>query len=89
MKQNFDYVTMEDYSSDMAEVAQRSAHIIDAQRREIRELKTMFAAAVMAAGGKISIGNSYLIGFDRMELTAWIDEANDARVFTAKWKEAK
>lgn len=87
MRQNFDYVTMDDYASDMREQSELAAGIIDTQRREIRDLKTMFAAAVMAAGGKISIPQGYLIDISRIELTAWKCLDNDTRTFTAKWKD--
>lgn len=87
MRQDFDYVTMDDYASDMREQSELAAGIIDKQRREIRDLKMMFAAMVMAAGGKISIPRGYLLDMGRIELTVWEDLANNTRTFTAKWRE--
>lgn len=84
MKQNFGYVTMDDYASDMREQSELAAAVISNLRREIRDTKAVFVAAVMAAGGRISIPHGYLFDIDRFELTAWEDRENNCRVFTAK-----
>lgn len=87
MKQNFDYVTMDDYASDMREQSELAAAVISNLRREIRDTKAFFVAAVMAAGGRISIPRGYLLDIDHFELTAWEDRENNCRVFTARRRE--
>lgn len=60
-REDWDYVSFASYSADMDELAQRSAGIIDQQRREIDRLKLKIWVMLMAAGGKLSIPIESLI----------------------------
>lgn len=85
MRRDLDYVSMDDYRADMAEVSARGVAIIEEQRREIEALKATIWCLVMGAGGRIEVHD-----FLRMDLPAhmrltWFDRAYEMdRVYLAE-----
>jgi hypothetical protein len=57
MRENFDYVTMDNYAKDMAESASHAAGIIHELKNRKRDAERLLIAAVLAAGGKITVHN--------------------------------
>lgn len=88
MKRDFDYVSMADYSADMEELASQGAGIIERQQDEIRQLKTMMALLIEAAGGEIIVRHHHMRSAHDLEMIVSEDVAEDARRFVAKRKVA-
>ena len=55
MREDFDFVSMANYSADLKENTDRALAIHETQREEIRQLNYTIAAILLAAGGKVSI----------------------------------
>ena len=55
MRENFDYVTMETYSADMAENTQRALSAIMTKQYEMKLLHRMIWMLARASGGEVKI----------------------------------
>ncbi len=86
MRENFDYVTMENYSADMAENTQRAIGIIAGLKRRAEDAERLIAHLVLAAGGKIEIHDQQLYSLEQVDLTVWRNDADMSRVWQATRK---
>lgn len=86
MRQDFDYVSMADYSADMEALARQGAGVVERQQDEIRQLKTMMAVLIEAAGGQIVVPLHRMRDASELEMIVSEDVAEDARRFVAKRK---
>lgn len=59
-REDWDYVSMENYSKDMEEAGNQAAHIIGQQAKEIRELKRLVELLIYCAFQPIEIPNFLL-----------------------------
>lgn len=55
MREDFDFVSMQNYQSDMDELARQAAAVVQHMQREIREKDAIIWAMVRASGGKATI----------------------------------
>ena len=94
MRKDFDYVTMEDYSRDTAELATQAGNALRAQRGELeakerervrleRNAKKIIAELVIAAGGELTIPMPNFYS-DNFELEIWRNEAMNEIRYRAK-----
>ncbi len=60
MREDWDYVTFENYAKDMDEATERTVAVTLSLNRKIRELERTVWALVMAAGGEIRVRDDYL-----------------------------
>lgn len=84
MGQNFDFVTMDDYRSDMQESASHAAAVIYEMKRGKREAERALIAAVLAAGGKITVHSGHLDDAATATLTMERNEYDDTLILTAR-----
>lgn len=85
MQENYDYVTMDSYSTDMAELSGRAAAIIAGLKKRADEAERIACELIIAAGGKIAIPSHDLLDRQRrLTLTQWYDEANMKHIFVAE-----
>lgn len=85
VRQNFDFVSMEDYSKDTRELADQASGVIAQQAKRIRDLEHLIWAAAMSAGGRTTVWRGLLA--ERPEdgdLAYWICEADDTIRIEAK-----
>jgi len=80
MKENFDFVSMENYKKDTAELVQASNTISTQLRMELENCKRMLHAIVHAAG-KIEVPMKLLVDRDDLRITYFRDEKNDTMIF--------
>lgn len=64
MREDFDFVMMENYQADIAEVSDRARSVVEMLRRENADLLRTIWLLVDAVGGKIDITLSALLAFD-------------------------
>ncbi len=76
-RKDWDFVSFPDYQSDMDELVQRSAGIIEAQRRQISQMKRLITAIVEAAGGRVEVPEPNL---DPDRAIMFIREYNPAKM---------
>lgn len=84
MRENFDYVRMETYQSDMAESASHAAGIIAHMKRGRHDVERALIAAVLASGGKITVRNGDLLDAERTVLRMERNEADDTIILTTQ-----
>lgn len=83
MRRDFDYVTMEDYSRDMAAHSSHAAGIIDELKRQKRDAERRMIAVVLAVGGAVSVSHADIMDADRALVRIERDDANDKFILTA------
>lgn len=81
MRKYWDVVAMEDYSKDMAHIADSAALIISEQKKEIDQLKSLFRLAVESVG-KIEITNCAIQDGPTKELVCYQELDRDVIVYT-------
>lgn len=59
MREDFDFVTFDNYAKDTKELTDQAAHIIRCQRKEIDRLKKLIGALVHSAK-RIAISNHFM-----------------------------
>src|SRR5262245_21619009 len=75
MREDWDYVTMENYSADMAEHTARASGIIAELRRRAETAERALAEVVLAAGGEVTVPDEYLYDRERrVTLEVWRNE---------------
>jgi len=85
MRKDWDFVSMEDYSADMAQQSALARGIIESQRREIEELKRTVWHVVHAAGGRVEVASWDLRFRDKdCELITYQNAEKMSHVFIAK-----
>lgn len=84
MREDFDFVTIENYQHDMAEQSALAANIVTFQQRKIKDLERTVWCLVKAAGGRVEIdrGISRTLP-EKMGLTWFERPDTEARVFIA------
>jgi hypothetical protein len=78
-RENFDFVSMENYSADMADLSNVAGNAIAKLRRDKDEMLKVIAALVEASGGKIAVPLHILARMD-FNNTELIIEENDCRM---------
>lgn len=84
MRQNFDYVTMTDYRADMVESADHAIAAIELVKQKEKDAKRALVAAVLSAGGKLTIHSGALMDAEFATLTIWRNEADDTIILQAE-----
>lgn len=84
MRQDFDYVTMDDYSRDMAESSSRAAEIIQGMKAQKKEITVTLIAAVLSAGGKLTIKPNDFIDADSAILSVEKNPVDDTTILKAR-----
>lgn len=84
MRENFDYVTMDNYSADMAELSQTAVNAIEYLVKERDDLKRLVWSLVKAAGGKVEVYDDLLWRPRERKLTTWRSDANMSYVYLAE-----
>lgn len=84
MKRDWDYVAMSDYRADMAENTARAAAIVSDMKKRKSDVEQFLIAAVLAAGGKITIHHRDRHDALRAILTIERNEADDTTIVTAR-----
>jgi hypothetical protein len=85
VRENWDFVSMDNYAKDTKELADQAAGIIGQQAKRIRELEHMIWAAAMTAGGRIKVWRGLLA--ERPgdgDLAYWLCAADDTVQIEAK-----
>lgn len=62
-RENFDYVTMDTYSGDMAELSGQAKAVIMSQLAEVKHLRRLVWMLVVASGGTVKIHRSTLADY--------------------------
>lgn len=90
MRENWDFVSMENYTADMKESADQAVSVIEAVERRRRDSERGLIAAVIAAGGKLTIQGNQLIHAARATLRIERNEAmaTATSVRTLQWRTA-
>jgi len=83
MRENFDYVTMDTYSADMAESTQRALSVIESLKRRTEAAENLVAMLVLAAGGKIEIHDYDLYDQKPIHLETWRNAADMSFIWEA------
>lgn len=86
MRENWDYVTMDAYSADMAELSGTAAAAIEKLTKENTDARRLIAMLVIAAGGKINLPQEWY--FDPRRDITTIFETNPVTqeyVIRAHW----
>lgn len=87
MRRDWDFVTMQDYSADMAESAAQAVHIIAQLRQRVQQLERVLAEAVLAAGGEIKVVQRNIHDPTRkIDLVVWCNEADMTLTLCAEQK---
>lgn len=86
MRENFDYVTMDTYSSDMADHTRHAVGIIEVLKRRSEDAEKLIAQLVLAAGGKIKIHDQDLYSPSAIELTTYRNMADMSFILEAQRK---
>lgn len=60
MRQDFDFVTMDNYRANMAENTERAVAVIEEMKRKKRDVERVLVAAVLSNGGRLVIHESDL-----------------------------
>lgn len=84
MRRDWDFVTMADYAADTKEIVDNACATIDHFKEKERDARRGLIAAVLAAGGKITITPDDLINADRATLTFERFAHDDTIIITAK-----
>lgn len=84
MRRDFDFVTMADYSADMAESANHAVAAIEYVKQKEKDAKRALMAAVLSAGGKLAIHSGALIDAEFATLTIWRNAADDTIILKAE-----
>ena len=86
MRENHDYVTMDTYSADMAELSGTASGVIKDLRRQTDEAKRLVAMLIIAAGGKINLPQEWAYDPTRDFTTEIeINPATREYVYRARW----
>lgn len=87
MRENWDYVSMDTYSADMAELAGTASNALTYLQRENLDLKRLIWHLVHAAGGTLSVCERDLARHEdsHHELTQWRNDADMSLTFEAKF----
>lgn len=80
MKRDYDFVTMDDYKKDTAELTQQASGIIAQLKQEMIQRDRVIRALIKVAGGRVAVPLTYMHETTGM-LSAENDLANDVRVF--------
>lgn len=62
-RRDWDFVSMPDYLSDMADTRDQALAVIEKLRREIDDLRRAFILAAINAGGRLEIDESDIVHF--------------------------
>jgi hypothetical protein len=84
MRENWDYVTMDTYSADMAELSRTAAGVTEVLARENSALKALVWELVRQAGGRVMVPDHALMPDPKHVLDASFDMGHDARVYVAR-----
>ncbi len=84
MRRDFDFVTMGDYRADMAESANHAVAAIEFVKQKEKDAKRALVAAVLSAGGRLTIHSGALIDAELATLTIWRNEADDTIILKAE-----
>lgn len=55
MKRDWDYVTIDDYQSDMRESSDRAVALVEHMKRERDDARLLLCMVIIAAGGEVNI----------------------------------
>lgn len=64
MREDFDFVTMQNYQADMAESTERGAAAINLLQQEKKNLRTALWLVLHAAGGSMKVSQGDIARFD-------------------------
>lgn len=84
MRQNWDFVSMEDYQSDMLESSETAVAVINMLRKERDQWKLLAAALVLSAGGKVGV-SEYLTQRDDLVFGWEYDMQEQKIIYTAAY----
>jgi hypothetical protein len=84
MRESWDFVTMDTYSADMAELSRTAAGVTETLARENRALKALVWELVRQAGGKVMVSDHALMPDPKHVLEVSFDMCHDARVYRAR-----
>lgn len=82
-REDWDFVSFDNYSSDMKQLSDQSASIIEQLRRERDEAQHMVGVLVYSAGGQIEVERKARFYAHRIELTVMQNDYNDTQTFKA------
>lgn len=82
--QNWDFVTMADYRSDMKEITDRSAAVVSDLRARVERAERALAEVVLASGGRVALHAHVLIDPRCIELTMHRNDADNTIEFVAR-----
>jgi hypothetical protein len=84
LRQDWDFVTIADYQADMRETAEQAAGIISSLKESSDGYKRALAAAVLAAGGEVTVPENHLNGLQEVTLEVWRNPSDDTLTFKAR-----
>lgn len=83
MREDFDYVTMENYENDMAEARRLATAGMAKLRDDIEDHKRALAWVLRAAGGSISVPSHIMASLSDFMLVVEEDRSSNSRIFRA------
>jgi hypothetical protein len=85
-RENFDFVSMETYAADMADLSRTAGDAVAKLRRDKDEMLKTIAALVEASGGSIAVPLHVLgrMNFDKVELIVEEDPSRRERIFRVR-----
>ena len=81
-REDWEYVSMENYSNDMSTISKQASHIIAEQAKEVRQLKHLIAAMVHSVG-RIEIPNIKFMDMEALPIERHDRPDIDCTVFIA------
>jgi hypothetical protein len=84
MRKDFDYIEFADYQADMRETAEQAAGIISSLKESSDGYKRALAAAVLAAGGEVTVPETHLHSLQEVTLEVWRNPSDDTLTFKAR-----